>query len=82
MSTHWKDWEKAKKDLKGSAAAKRSAVDDALSVIRGAQKASKDNPNAMRCPKCGGVKFKTLTKGEKWACRACGETVTRQAETK
>jgi len=78
MPAHWKDWEKAQKDVKETAATAKSAIDDALSIVRGAQKASKADPNAMRCPVCGGMKFKTVSKGTKWACRACGEVVTKQ----
>jgi rubrerythrin len=77
MPAHWKDWEKAKKDIKEEAASKASAVDEALTILRGAQKASKDNPVAMRCPVCGGVKFKTLNKGTQWVCRSCGAPITR-----
>ena len=75
MSAHWKEWEKAKKDIKSETAAKSSAVDEALNILRGAQKASKQDADVMRCPVCGGVKFKTLNKGTQWACRSCGELI-------
>ena len=77
MPARWKEWEKAKKDIKTETALKSSVVDEALGILRGAQKASKEDPNLMRCPVCGGVKFKTLSKGAQWACRSCGEIVTR-----
>ncbi len=80
MPAHWKDWENAKKDIRETTATKRSAVDDALSIVRGAQKASRENPNAMRCPACGGMKFKTVSKGMQWACRSCGEVVTKKTD--
>ena len=80
MPAHWKDWEKAKKEIKAEEELKRSAVDEALRVVRGAQKASKEAPNAMRCPVCGGVKFKTLSKGARWVCRSCGEITSKNRE--
>lgn len=80
MPAHWKDWEQAKKDIKAEKALKRSAVDEALRVLRGAQKASKTDPKVMRCPVCGGVKFKTLSKGTQWACRSCGEVTRKDSE--
>ena len=73
MPAHWKDWEKAKKDIATEERLKRSAVDEALRVVRGAHKASKEEPAGMRCPVCGGVKFKTMSKGTQWACRSCGQ---------
>ncbi len=75
MPGHWKEWEKAKKDIRTEGAAKRSAVDEALSILRGAQSASKDNPNVTRCSVCGGVKFKTREKGRQWVCRSCGQVM-------
>ena len=80
MAAHWKDWEKAKKDIKETTALKRSAVDDALSIVRGAQEASRQNPNAMRCPGCGGTEFKTVSKGVQWACRSCGKVVSKNRD--
>ena len=81
MPAHWKEWEKAKKDIKTETVLKSSAVDEALSILRGAQKSSKEDPNVMRCPICGGVKFKTLSKGTQWACRSCGEVISRVLKT-
>ncbi len=80
MPAHWKEWEQAKKDIKTETALKSDAVDEALSILRGAQKASKDDPNVMRCPVCGGAKFKTLGKGTQWACRSCGEVIRKNRE--
>jgi ribosomal protein L37AE/L43A len=80
MPAHWKDWENAKRDVKEAAATKRSAVDEALSIVRGAQKASREDPNTMRCPACGGVKFKTVSKGLQWACRSCGTVVAKKQD--
>jgi len=77
---HWKEWEKAKKDIRTDDAAKSLAVDEALSILRGAQTASKDNPNAMRCSVCGGVKFKTREKGKQWVCRSCGQVMQKSPE--
>ena len=79
MPAHWKEWEAAKKDIARAPASRRAAVDEAMSILRGAQQASKD-PNAMRCSRCGGVKFKTLSKGTEWACRSCGEVIRKSRE--
>ncbi len=79
MPAHWQQWEKAKREIKEDNAAKGSAVDEALGVLRSAQQVSKDNPNAMRCPACGGMKFKTTEKGKTLACRNCGMQVQRDA---
>ena len=49
MPAHWKEWEKAKKDIKTETALKSSAVHEALSILRGAQKASQEDPNVTRC---------------------------------
>ena len=78
---HWKEWEQAKKDIKEDAAARGSAVDQALSVLRGAQKVSKENPNTMRCSVCGSVKFKTREKGKVFACRSCGQILRKDTAT-
>ena len=78
MPARWKEWEKAKKDMKEEAASKGAAINQAQDILRGAQKASLDNPNLMRCPACGGVKFKTLSKGTQWACRSCGEVLNKK----
>ena len=80
MPARWKEWEKAKQEIKTEAALKGAAVDEALGILRGAQKASRENPNVMRCPGCGGVKFKTLQKGTEWACRSCGRVVRKSGE--
>ncbi|MBI4298303.1 MAG: hypothetical protein HY666_00895 [Chloroflexi bacterium] len=80
MPAHWREWEQAKKDIKTETALKSSVVDEALSILRGAQKASKGDPNIRRCPVCGGVKFKTLAKGIQWACRSCGEIIRNDQE--
>ncbi|MBM3949276.1 MAG: hypothetical protein FJ312_08595 [SAR202 cluster bacterium] len=77
MPAHWREWEKAKRDIKSEAAAKSSVVDEALTILRGAQEASKEDAGMMRCPVCGGVKFKTLNKGAQWACRSCGKLIER-----
>lgn len=78
MPAHWQQWEKAKREIKQETAAKSSAVDEATSVLRSAQQASKADPNAMRCPACGGMKFKTREKGKLLACRACGMQIERE----
>ena len=80
MPARWQEWNKAKKDMATEKELKRSALDEATSIVRGAQKASKDDPNAMRCPVCGGGKFKTVSKGSQWACRSCGELVNKKSE--
>lgn len=82
MPARWKEWEQAKKDIKTESALKSFAVDEALSILHSAQKASKkkDETNVMRCPGCGGVKFKTLVKGTQWACRSCGEVIGKNRE--
>ncbi len=81
MPAHWKEWEKAKKDIKEDAAAKGSAVDQALGILRGAQEASKKGSNVRRCSVCGGVKFKTLNKGAQYSCRSCGKVMSASGET-
>ncbi|MBM3943896.1 MAG: hypothetical protein FJ317_00195 [SAR202 cluster bacterium] len=77
MPAHWQEWDKAKKELKSDAKARGSALDEALRIVNSAQKAAK-NPGAMRCPACGGMKFKTQNKGTQWACRLCGHVVKRE----
>ena len=78
MPARWQEWNKAKKEMETEKAVKRSAVNEALGIVRGAQKASKENPNTMRCPMCGGVKFKTVSKGTQWSCRSCGKIVNKK----
>lgn len=81
MPAHWKEWDKAKKDLKDDATARRSVLDEALSIVSSVNKATKKNPDAMRCPMCGGVKFKTQNKGAQWACRKCGHVILKDEKT-
>ena len=79
MPAHWKEWEKAKKDIKTETALKSAAVGEALSILRGAEKASREDPNVRWCPVCGGVRLKTLSKGMQWACRSCGEVIRKNS---
>lgn len=79
MPAHWQEWEKAKKEMKAAPASRKAAVDEALSILRGAQQAKREDPAALRCPRCGGVKFKTVSKGTEWACRACGDVVRKES---
>ena len=79
MPARWQEWNKAKQDMAQEKSAKKSAVDEALSIVRGTQKVAKDDPNALRCPVCGGMKFKTRNKGAEWACRSCGKVIQKGA---
>ncbi|MBM3935320.1 MAG: hypothetical protein FJ319_13675 [SAR202 cluster bacterium] len=79
MPARWQEWEKAKKEIKEDATARSSAVDEALGVLRSSQKAAKEDPNALRCPICGGMKFKTREKGKTLVCRSCGMQVQNSA---
>ncbi len=80
MPAHWQEWEKAKEDIKTEVKDKNLAVDEALKILRGVQKVSKQDPNVMRCPTCGGVKFKTQNKGAQWACRSCGKVIQKASQ--
>lgn len=75
MPGHWEEWERAKKEIKEDTAARGSAVDQALGILRGAQQVSKENPDTLRCSVCGGVKFKTREKGRIFVCRSCGKVM-------
>ena len=80
MSDRWAEWEKAKRELKEDPSIKRSAVDDALSIVRQARRTSRRESDAvLRCPACDGVSFKTRRKGQEWECRACGKLLTKDS---
>ncbi len=79
MPAHWKEWEKAKREIKQDKIARASAVDEALGILSSNQKVLKDDPNAVRCTTCGGMKFKTREKGRVFVCRNCGTVMERGA---
>lgn len=77
MPSRWKEWEKAKKDVKSDSVAKPEAVSEAVRIVQSAQRVAKSNPGSIRCSQCGGVKFKTIRKNTEWSCRSCGHIFTR-----